>query len=138
MMFTIFPRKVTEVMFAIFSRKVTEVILGDYHQLSVMAVYWEKMIQDEVQYEYGEYENDMRTAENKLYQIMCTMYTAIYNVLHSSIDSYVQRSVMLDEYRNIMNRSARHIRDYIIARDTTRILDFIARKYAYKLNRQLI
>ena len=111
-------------------------MLSDYHQLSVMAVYWEKMILDEIWFESGEYESIMRNAENKIYQILCTQYTTIHRVLQSSIDSYVERSVMPDDYRDLSNRSERFARGYIIARDTTRILKFIAEKYEYMLHRQ--
>ena len=94
-----------------------------------MAVYWEKMIQDEAYHEYREYETVMTTAESKLYQVLCTKYTGV----HQYIDSFVERSVMHGNYRDVNTRTMRSIRDFVIARDTTKIFDTLTRKYAYIL-----
>ena len=90
-----------------------------------MAVYWEKMIQDEVSQENSDYKTVMEDAGNQLLQILCTQYTG----LNKNVGTFVERSEMPNRYRDNLDRTDRHIRDYVIARDTTTILEFMENRY---------
>ena len=95
-----------------------------------MAVYWEKMIEDEVSHENSEHKTVMEDAENKLYQILCTQYTG----LNKSVGQFVERSVMPDKYRNSnssQGKTRRFMRDYVIARDTMQILKSMESRYVH-------
>ena len=104
--------------------------MSDYRRVSIMAVYWEKMIQDEEVFEHGVYERNMTNAENKLYSILCTLYTG----LNQDVGPFVQRSAMSDVNRIVDDRTKRNVRDFVIARDTASILDSMSREYALILN----
>ena len=86
--------------------QIIEELISDFRQVSIMAVYWEKMVQDEAFHEYREYETVMTTAENKLYQVLCTQYTGV----HQYIDSFVERSVMHGNNRDANSRTIRSTR----------------------------
>ena len=116
-----------DIIIILYFIQITEELLSDYQQVSIMAVYWEKTIQDEAYHEYREYETVMTTAENKLYQVLCTQYTGV----HQYIDSFVERSVMHGNYRDANTRTIRSIRDFVIARDTAKIFDILRRKYDF-------
>ena len=108
----------------------TEILLSDYRQVSILAVYWEKMIQDEVSHENSDYKSVMETADNKLYQILCTQYTG----LNKSVGQFVERSVMPGKYRTFNSskgKTHRFVRDYVIARDTTQILKYMESRYVH-------
>ena len=108
----------------------TEVLLSDYRQVSIMAVYWEKMIEDEVFHENSEHKTVMEDAENKLYQILCTQYTG----LKQSVGQFVEPSVMPDKYRYFTSnrgKTNRFMRDYVIARDTMQILKSMESRYVH-------
>ena len=86
------------------------------------------MTQDEIFYEYRELDSVMEIAKNKLLQILCTLYTG----LNQNVGSFVQRSEIIDIYRDSMagtSRTNRSKRDYAIARDTSRLLQSMSRKY---------
>ncbi|KAK3082942.1 hypothetical protein FSP39_009585 [Pinctada imbricata] len=91
------------------------------------------MIEDQIEYEFGEHVEDMRSTENDLYSALCTLYTGIHYTLSSSIEAFVDRSALSSNITDAGRdtHSIRQYRNYVIAKDTTAILDYLSQRYDF-------
>ncbi|XP_062588255.1 uncharacterized protein LOC134249916 [Saccostrea cucullata] len=109
---------------------ITVTLLEDYRRLSFLAVFLEKVVEDEVFYEHGELYDNMKPVQDYLYQLMCDMHTTIYTVVNGAITNHVTREVMSDELRNLSDdRASRYYRDYTIVSKDIEFLSQFSDKY---------
>ncbi|XP_048744408.1 uncharacterized protein LOC125657709 isoform X2 [Ostrea edulis] len=105
-------------------------LLNDYKHLSTLAVFLEKMVEDEMYFEHAELYDFMAPVQEKLYELMCDMHTTIYTVVNATISNHVTRDVMIDDLRGMSNeRSSRFYRDYTIVNKDIEFLSQFSQKY---------
>nr|XP_022344756.1 uncharacterized protein LOC111137554 isoform X3 [Crassostrea virginica]XP_022344757.1 uncharacterized protein LOC111137554 isoform X3 [Crassostrea virginica] len=109
---------------------ISTILLSDYRLLSTMAVFLEKVIEDEMYFEHGELYDVMETVQDKLYDLLCDLHTTIYTVVNGSIESHVGRDAMNEELRSLSEvRANRFYRDYTIINKNIQFLDHLSEKY---------
>ncbi len=100
-----------------------------YDNLSIFAVFLNQAYLDEVAVEdvldESLHEEIERIEENQIYWLLCKLQIAMEAHPDSSIDPTVTDSVMHSKYKAISDRSARHIRDYVILREFSDLLYYL-------------
>ena len=96
-----------------------------YQWVAIAAVFLEQVRLDENRYEERDYVSFIESIEDRgLYRLLCFLQLDLLSN-GSSLDSKLTKEAMKQKYRNIGEQSMRHIRDYIIFRDTTKIMSYL-------------
>ncbi len=100
-----------------------------YEDLARLAVFMEQTRHDERQYESSAYEDLYQwIEEHALYALLCQLKYFIRDMGHQ-VSVRVTRSVMTMDQRTIPNRALRHLRDYIVIRNSLRVLENLHQKF---------
>ena len=93
-------------------------------------MFLEALALDEDIYENGEYSSTIEDNKRKLLTLMCELDVLINN-LGTQLEVHVLRDVMNDDDRYTATRSDRHIRDYVILKDTFQLYSSTINLYTY-------
>lgn len=112
------------------NNNISTILLNEYRLLSTLAVFLEKVVEDEVYFEHSELYDIMVPVQNNLYQLMCDLHTTLYTVLHVTIENHVTRDVMNTDLRSLSeDRSSRYYRDYVIYSKDIQYLNHLSAKF---------
>lgn len=102
---------------------------SSYEYIQYYAVGLEQIVLDQVMYD-GTFLDQFRSLEGKLRQVLCELQVAMLEMkIKQNAD--VTRNVMAQEYRDMDNKMARDLRDWIILRDFAGALHYIQTVFAH-------
>lgn len=112
------------------NNNISTILLNEYRLLSTLAVFLEKVLEDEVYFEHSELYDLMAPVQDKLYELMCDLHTTLYTILHVTIENHVTRDVMNTDLRSLSeDRSSRYYRDYVIYSKNIQYLNHLSAKF---------
>lgn len=108
-------------------------LVDSYEFLQKFAVAVDQMILDQIIYE-GNFLEAFRNMELKQKLPLCQLQQAI-GLLRIAPNPDVSKDIMSEEYRSIEAETTRNVRDYIILRDHTNALVYIAKMFQQFLDK---
>uniref|UniRef100_A0A8W8IH27 Uncharacterized protein n=2 Tax=Magallana gigas TaxID=29159 RepID=A0A8W8IH27_MAGGI len=116
-----FPQTtITDQDLEIYKKNVTLAYVRTYRELSVVAAFLEAIRKDEVTFEHGSWLSTFSENEEHIYRLLCEVHNAI--IISGATIEYESRDIVPESMRNMFDRTMRYMRDYIILRDSVKLL----------------
>lgn len=105
-------------------QQITDAVVRSYEYLQHFAVAMEQLVLDQMVVS-GNFYHQFRGIEEKLLMALCQLQLALAK-LRIEPNPNVTRDVMAEEYRTVDSETVRNVRNYIILRDHSMALKYIA------------